>query len=321
MKKNKLHCNIGTIGHVDHGKTTLTAAITKVMADIGGGEFLSVDMIDRTPEERKRGITITASHVEYATPYRHYAHIDCPGHQHYVKNMITGATQMDGAILVVSLVDGPQEQTREHVLLSREVGIPALVVFGNKVDQVTDTDLLEIVELEIRELLNSYQYSGEEIPIILGAAKLALDGNASPMGVVAVKSLMEIVDLYIPQPIRPVDKPFLMPVESVFSIVGRGTVVSGCIERGVLKVGEEVEVTGFDSTKKTTCTGIEMFHTAMETGEAGENVGLLLRGIKKEDVRRGQIVARPGSTTCSAAFECKVYVSSKEDGGRPKRRC
>lgn len=317
FERNKVHCNIGTIGHVDHGKTTLTAAITKILSEninLGKATFTSYDQIDKTPEEKARGITITAAHVEYETQSRHYAHIDCPGHQHYIKNMITGATQMDGAILVVSAVEGPQEQTREHILLAREVGVPALVVFVNKVDQVSDPEILEVVELEIRDLLNHYKYPGDEIPIIFGSAKQALDGEAG--GKESVSKLMEAVDNYIPQPKRAIDLPFLLPIEDVFSISGRGTVITGRIERGQIKTGDEIEIVGLRKSIKTTCTGIEMFHKILDYGEAGDNVGALLRGIKREEVLRGQVAARPGSIQAHSKFEANVYILDTEEGGR-----
>jgi len=317
FERSKTHCNIGTIGHVDHGKTTLTAAITRVLsenADIGKATFTSYDQIDKTPEEKARGITITAAHVEYETPSRHYAHIDCPGHQHYIKNMITGAAQMDGAILVVSAAEGPQEQTREHILLAREVGVPALVVFVNKVDQVADPEVLEVVELEIRDLLNHYKYPGDEIPIIFGSAKQALDGD--PKGKESITKLMEAVDTYIPQPQRTVDLPFLLPIEDVFSISGRGTVITGRIERGQVRTGDEIEIVGLKKSAKTICTGIEMFHKILDYGEAGDNVGILLRGVKREDVLKGQVACKPGSIQAHSKFEANVYVLDTEEGGR-----
>jgi len=314
--RSKPHCNIGTIGHVDHGKTTLTAAITKVMAEAGGAEFKAYDEIDGAPEERARGITISTAHVEYETENRHYAHVDCPGHADYVKNMITGAAQMDGAILVVSAADGPMPQTREHILLARQVGVPALAVFMNKVDQVDDEELLELVEMEIRELLSSYDFPGDDIPIVKGSALAALEDSDSTIGSDAIKELMSQVDAYIPQPDRPKDQPFLMPIEDVFSISGRGTVVTGRIESGVVNVGEEIEIIGLKDTTKTTCTGVEMFRKLLDQGEAGDNVGILLRGTKREDVERGQVLAKPGSITPHTKFKCEAYVLTKEEGGR-----
>mgnify|MGYP001356405051 FL=1 len=314
--RSKPHCNIGTIGHVDHGKTTLTAAITKVMAEAGGAEFKAYDEIDGAPEERARGITISTAHVEYETENRHYAHVDCPGHADYVKNMITGAAQMDGAILVVSAADGPMPQTREHILLARQVGVPALTVFMNKVDQVDDEELLELVEMEIRELLSSYDFPGDDIPIVKGSALAALEGGDAAIGSDAIKELMSQVDAYIPQPDRPKDQPFLMPIEDVFSISGRGTVVTGRIECGVVNVGEEIEIIGLKETTKTTCTGVEMFRKLLDQGEAGDNVGILLRGTKREEVERGQVLAKPGSITPHTKFKCEAYVLTKEEGGR-----
>ena len=314
--RSKPHVNIGTIGHVDHGKTTLTAAITKVMADAGRAEFSAYDQIDKAPEERERGITISTAHVEYETENRHYAHVDCPGHADYVKNMITGAAQMDGAILVVTAADGPMPQTREHILLARQVGVPALVVYLNKVDQVDDAELLELVELEIRELLTSYEFPGDDIPIIKGSALAALEGRDEEIGIKSITSLMEEVDKYIPQPERPKDQPFLMPIEDVFSISGRGTVVTGRIERGVVKVGEEIEIVGLKDTTKTTCTGVEMFRKLLDQGEAGDNVGVLLRGTKREEVERGQVLAAPGSIKPFKKFKAEAYVLTKEEGGR-----
>ncbi|GAA0577794.1 elongation factor Tu [Caenispirillum bisanense] len=314
--RSKPHCNVGTIGHVDHGKTTLTAAITKVMAEQGGGQFLAYDMIDKAPEERARGITISTAHVEYETANRHYAHVDCPGHADYVKNMITGAAQMDGAILVVSAADGPMPQTREHILLARQVGVPAIVVFMNKVDQVDDPELLELVELEIRELLSSYDFPGDDIPIVKGSALAALEGNNPEIGANAIAELMKAVDEYIPQPERPKDRPFLMPIEDVFSISGRGTVVTGRVERGIVKVGEEVEIVGLKDTVKTTVTGVEMFRKLLDQGEAGDNIGALLRGTKREDVERGQVLAKPGSITPHTDFVAECYILTKEEGGR-----
>ena len=316
FNRTKPHCNIGTIGHVDHGKTTLTAAITKVLAEKGGAAFVDYANIDKAPEERARGITINTSHVEYETEKRHYAHVDCPGHADYVKNMITGAAQMDGAILVVSAADGPMPQTREHILLARQVGVPAIVVFLNKMDMVDDPELLELVEQEVRDLLSSYQFPGDEIPIIKGSAKVALDGGDPKMGKDAIMALMDAVDSYIPQPQRPVDKPFLMPIEDVFSISGRGTVVTGRVEQGVIKVGEEVEIVGLRPTQKTTVTGVEMFRKLLDQGEAGDNIGVLLRGTKREEVERGQVLAAPGTITPHTEFEAQCYVLTKEEGGR-----
>ncbi len=316
FERSKPHCNIGTIGHVDHGKTTLTAAITKVLAEKGGAAFVDYANIDKAPEERARGITISTSHVEYETANRHYAHVDCPGHADYVKNMITGAAQMDGAILVVSSADGPMPQTREHILLARQVGVPAIVVFMNKVDMVDDAELLELVEMEIRELLSSYQFPGDDIPVVKGSAKVALEDGDPAIGRDAILALMEAVDAYIPQPERPKDKPFLMPIEDVFSISGRGTVVTGRVERGVLKVGEEVEIVGIRPTSKTTCTGVEMFRKLLDQGEAGDNIGVLLRGTKRDEVERGQVLAAPGTITPHTKFESEVYVLSKDEGGR-----
>ena len=312
--RSKPHVNIGTIGHVDHGKTTLTAAITKVMAEAGGAEFQAYDQIDKAPEERARGITISTAHVEYETASRHYAHVDCPGHADYVKNMITGAAQMDGAILVVSAADGPMPQTREHILLARQVGVPALCVFMNKVDQVDDEELLELVEMEIRELLSSYDFPGDDIPIVKGSALAALEDNNEEIGKNAIKALMDAVDEYIPQPDRPKDQPFLMPIEDVFSISGRGTVVTGRIERGIVNVGEEIEIVGLKATTKTTCTGVEMFRKLLDQGEAGDNVGVLLRGTKREEVERGQVLAKPGSITPHTKFKCEAYVLNKDEG-------
>ncbi|MBT5729067.1 MAG: elongation factor Tu, partial [Alphaproteobacteria bacterium] len=314
--RSKPHCNIGTIGHVDHGKTTLTAAITKVMAEAGGAEFQAYDQIDKAPEERARGITISTAHVEYETEARHYAHVDCPGHADYVKNMITGAAQMDGAILVVSAADGPMPQTREHILLARQVGVPALVVFMNKVDQVDDEELLELVEMEIRELLTSYDFPGDDIPIVKGSALAALEDSNEVIGKDAINELMKQVDAFIPQPDRPKDQPFLMPIEDVFSISGRGTVVTGRIERGIVNVGEEIEIIGLKDTTKTTCTGVEMFRKLLDQGEAGDNVGVLLRGTKREEVERGQVLAKPGSITPHTKFKCEAYVLTKDEGGR-----
>jgi len=316
FKRTKPHCNIGTIGHVDHGKTTLTAAITKVLAESGGAEFTPFDEIDKAPEERERGITIATAHVEYITEGRHYAHVDCPGHADYVKNMITGAAQMDGAILVVSAADGPMPQTREHILLARQVGVPSLVVFLNKVDQVDDPELLELVEMELRELLSKYDFPGDDIPIISGSALAALEDGDEETGKNSILKLMEAVDNYIPQPDRPKDQPFLMPIEDVFSISGRGTVVTGRIERGVVKVGEEIEIVGIKDTEKTTCTGVEMFRKLLDEGEAGDNVGVLLRGTKREEVERGQVLAKPGSITPHTKFTCEAYILTKDEGGR-----
>ena len=316
FERSKPHCNIGTIGHVDHGKTTLTAAITKVLAEAGSSEFVDYANIDKAPEERARGITINTSHVEYETENRHYAHVDCPGHADYVKNMITGAAQMDGAILVVSSADGPMPQTREHILLARQVGVPAIAVFMNKVDQVDDPELLELVEMEIRDLLSSYEFPGDEIPIVKGSALAVLEDSDTTIGRDAVLELMRQVDAYIPQPERPKDKPFLMPIEDVFSISGRGTVVTGRVERGVLHVGDEIEIVGIRETAKTTCTGIEMFRKLLDQGEAGDNVGVLLRGTKREEVERGQVLAAPGTITPHTKFMCECYILTKEEGGR-----
>ena len=316
FERNKPHCNIGTIGHVDHGKTSLTAAITKVLAKTGGATFTAYDQIDKAPEERERGITISTAHVEYETKARHYAHVDCPGHADYVKNMITGAAQMDGAILVVSAADGPMPQTREHILLARQVGVPALVVFMNKVDLVDDQDLIDLVEMEVRELLTSYKFPGDTIPIVKGSAKAALEGTNPEIGENAILALMDAVDAHIPQPERPIDKPFLMPIEDVFSISGRGTVVTGRIERGVVKVGEEVEIIGIRDTVKTTVTGIEMFRKLLDEGRAGDNCGALLRGIEREGVERGQVLCKPGSVKPHKKFKCEAYILTKEEGGR-----
>jgi len=314
--RNKPHCNIGTIGHVDHGKTSLTAAITKVLAKAGGAKFTSYDNIDKAPEERARGITISTSHVEYETANRHYAHVDCPGHADYVKNMITGAAQMDGAILVVSAADGPMPQTREHILLARQVGVPSLVVFLNKCDMVDDEELLELVELEVRELLSSYNFPGDDIPVIRGSALAVLEDSNPALGEEAVLKLMAAVDSYIPQPERPKDRPFLMPIEDVFSISGRGTVVTGRVEQGIVKVGEEVEIVGIRATQKTTVTGVEMFRKLLDQGEAGDNIGALCRGIKREDVERGQVMCQPGSIKPHTRFEAEAYILTKEEGGR-----
>ncbi len=316
FERKKPHCNIGTIGHVDHGKTTLTAAITKVLAETGGAIFTDYDQIDKAPEERKRGITISTSHVEYETLNRHYAHIDCPGHEDYVKNMITGAAQMDGAILVVSAVDGPMPQTREHILLARQVGVPSLVVFLNKVDMVTDPEMIDLVEMEVRELLQSYQYPGDEIPIIKGSALKALQGDDKYKK--TILELMSAVDAYIPQPKRELDKPFLMPVEDVFSISGRGTVVTGRIEQGQIKIGDNLDIIGFGKQYKTTCTGIEMFHKLLDQGQAGDNVGLLLRGIDRDSIQRGEVICQPGTVKAHKKFEAKIYILTKEEGGRHK---
>ena len=317
FERKKTHVNVGTIGHVDHGKTTLTAALTKVCAETWGGTFRSFDQIDNAPEERERGITINTSHVEYDSPKRHYAHVDCPGHADYVKNMITGAAQMDGAVLVCSAADGPMPQTREHILLARQVGVPFIVVFMNKADMVDDAELLELVEMEIRELLTMYKFPGDTTPIIIGSALMALEGkDDNAMGVSAVKKLVETLDSYIPDPIRDIEKPFLLPIEDVFSISGRGTVVTGRIERGIVKIGEEIEIIGLKPTIKTTCTGVEMFRKLLDEGRAGENVGVLLRGTKREDVERGQVLAKPGSINPHTKFESEVYILSKEEGGR-----
>jgi len=316
FERTKPHCNIGTIGHVDHGKTTLTAAITKVLAESGGAEFIDFANIDKAPEERERGITISTSHVEYETEARHYAHVDCPGHADYVKNMITGAAQMDGAILVVSAADGPMPQTREHILLARQVGVPALVVYLNKVDQVDDEELLELVEMEIRELLSEYEFPGDDIPIIAGSALAALEGRNDAIGKESIIKLMAAVDNYIPQPERAIDGAFLMPIEDVFSISGRGTVVTGRVERGVIKVGEEVEIVGIKDTRKTTVTGVEMFRKLLDSGEAGDNIGALLRGVAREDVERGQVLAHTGSITPHTKFKAEAYILTKEEGGR-----
>ena len=316
FERNKPHCNIGTIGHVDHGKTTLTAAITKVLAETGGAEFSDYSDIDKAPEEKARGITISTAHVEYETEGRHYAHVDCPGHADYVKNMITGAAQMDGAILVVNAADGPMPQTREHILLARQVGVPALVVFLNKVDQVDDDELLELVEMEVRELLSSYEFPGDDIPIVKGSALAALEGRDEAIGANAIMELMGEVDKYIPQPERPKDQPFLLPIEDVFSISGRGTVVTGRVERGVINVGDEIEIVGIKDTQTTTCTGVEMFRKLLDSGEAGDNVGVLLRGTKREEVERGQVLCAPGSITPHTKFKAEAYILTKEEGGR-----
>ena len=316
FERNKPHCNIGTIGHVDHGKTSLTAAITKVLAETGGATFTAYDQIDKAPEERARGITISTAHVEYETANRHYAHVDCPGHADYVKNMITGAAQMDGAILVVSAADGPMPQTREHILLARQVGVPSLVVFMNKVDMVDDPELLELVELEVRELLSSYNFPGDDIPVIKGSALMALEDKRPELGHDAILELMKAVDTYIPQPERAIDGAFLMPVEDVFSISGRGTVVTGRVERGIIKVGEEIEIVGLKDTLKTTVTGVEMFRKLLDQGQAGDNIGALLRGTKREEVERGQVLAKPGSITPHTKFKAEAYILTKEEGGR-----
>jgi elongation factor Tu len=315
FNRSKPHCNIGTIGHVDHGKTTLTAAITKVLADKGGASFVAYDQIDKAPEEKERGITISTAHVEYETEKRHYAHVDCPGHADYVKNMITGAAQMDGAILVVNAADGPMPQTREHILLARQVGVPALVVFLNKVDTVQDKELLELVEMEIRELLTSYQFPGDKIPIIKGSALKAIEGDAE-LGTKPIEELMKAVDETIPQPERPKDKPFLMPIEDVFSISGRGTVVTGRVEQGIVNTNDELEIVGLRDTQKTVCTGVEMFRKLLDTGEAGDNIGALLRGIDRDQVERGQVLAKPGSIKPHTKFEAQAYILKKEEGGR-----
>ena len=316
FERTKPHCNIGTIGHVDHGKTTLTAAITKVLAESGGAEFSDYADIDKAPEEKARGITISTAHVEYETDNRHYAHVDCPGHADYVKNMITGAAQMDGGILVVNAADGPMPQTREHILLARQVGVPALVVFLNKVDQVDDDELLELVEMEVRELLSSYEFPGDDIPIVKGSALAALEGRDDAIGKEAIMELMAAVDAYIPQPERPVDQPFLLPIEDVFSISGRGTVVTGRVERGIVNVGDDIEIVGVKDTVKTTCTGVEMFRKLLDSGQAGDNVGVLLRGTKREDVERGQVLCAPGSITPHTKFTAEAYILTKEEGGR-----
>jgi len=316
FERTKPHCNIGTIGHVDHGKTTLTAAITKVLSEAGGAEATDYADIDKAPEERERGITINTAHVEYETDARHYAHVDCPGHADYIKNMITGAAQMDGAILVVSASDGPMPQTREHILLARQVGVPAIVVYLNKVDQVDDEELLELVELEVRELLSSYEFPGDDIPIVKGSALAVLEGGDAAIGAESIKELMSAVDEFVPQPDRPKDLPFLMPIEDVFTISGRGTVVTGRVERGIVKTGDEIEIVGIRETSKTVCTGVEMFRKILDQGEAGDNVGCLLRGIGREDVERGQVLAAPGSITPHTKFSCECYILTKEEGGR-----
>jgi len=316
FERKKPHLNIGTIGHVDHGKTTLTAAITKVLEKQGKAKFLAYDQIDKAPEERERGVTINIAHVEYETDKRHYAHVDCPGHADYVKNMITGAAQMDGAILVVSAADGPMPQTREHILLARQVGVPAIVVFLNKADMVDDKELLELVELEVRELLSKYKFPGDDTPVIIGSALKALEGDTSDMGEGAILKLMEAVDTFVQEPVRAIDKPFLMPVEDVFTISGRGTVVTGRVERGIVKVGEEIEIVGFKATQKTVATGVEMFRKLLDEGQAGDNIGVLLRGTKREEVERGQVLAKPGSITPHTNFNAEAYVLTKEEGGR-----
>jgi len=316
FERNKPHCNIGTIGHVDHGKTTLTAAITKILAETGGAEFIAYDQIDKAPEEKERGITISTAHVEYETEKRHYAHVDCPGHADYVKNMITGAAQMDGAILVVNAADGPMPQTREHILLARQVGVPAIVVYLNKVDQVKDKELLDLVVEEIRELLTSYKFPGDKIPIVKGSALAAVEGKDEATGKNSIIELMKAIDEHIPQPQRPKDKPFLMPVEDVFSISGRGTVATGRVEQGVVKTGEELEIVGIKATKKTVITGVEMFRKILDTGEAGDNIGALLRGVERTDIERGQVLAKPGSVTPHTEFEAQAYILKKEEGGR-----
>ncbi len=316
FERNKPHVNVGTIGHVDHGKTTLTAALTKVAAELQGGEFKDYDQIDNAPEERERGITIATAHVEYETEGRHYAHVDCPGHADYVKNMITGAAQMDGAILVVSAADGPMPQTREHILLGRQVGVPYIVVYMNKCDQVDDEELLELVEMEIRELLSDYDFPGDDTPMVMGSALKALEGDTSDIGVPSIEKLLDVLDDYIPQPERDVDQSFLLPIEDVFSISGRGTVVTGRVERGIVKVGEELEIIGIKDTQKTVCTGVEMFRKLLDEGRAGENVGVLLRGTKRDEVERGQVLAHPGSITPHTEFEAEVYILSKDEGGR-----
>ena len=316
FERTKPHCNVGTIGHVDHGKTTLTAAITRILSETGGATYIEYDKIDKAPEEKARGITINTAHVEYETAARHYAHVDCPGHADYVKNMITGAAQMDGAILVVSAADGPMPQTREHILLARQVGVPALVVYLNKADMVDDPEIIELVELEVRELLSLYEFPGDDIPVVVGSALQALDGNEGALGKSSVLQLMAEVDGYIPTPERPIDRPFLMPIEDVFSISGRGTVVTGRVERGVVKVGEEVEIVGIRDTTKTVCTGVEMFRKLLDQGQAGDNIGALLRGTKRDEVERGQVLSKPGSITPHTRFKAETYVLSKDEGGR-----
>jgi elongation factor Tu len=316
FERTKPHVNVGTIGHVDHGKTTLTAAMTKICAEARGGEFIAYDQIDNAPEERERGITIATAHVEYESPIRHYAHVDCPGHADYVKNMITGAAQMDGAILVVSAADGPMPQTREHILLARQVGVPYIMVYMNKADQVDDEELIELVDMEIRELLSSYDFPGDDVPVIVGSALKALEGDESDIGIPSILKLVDEMDAYFPEPVRDMDKPFLLPIEDVFSISGRGTVVTGRVERGIVKVGEEIEIVGIKETHKTTCTGVEMFRKLLDEGRAGDNVGVLLRGIKREDVERGQVLAHVGSINPHTSFEAEVYILSKDEGGR-----
>ncbi len=316
FERTKPHVNVGTIGHVDHGKTTLTAALTKICAEARGGDYIAYDQIDNAPEERERGITIATAHVEYETENRHYAHVDCPGHADYVKNMITGAAQMDGAILVVSAADGPMPQTREHILLARQVGVPYIIVYMNKADQVDDDELLELVEMEVRELLSSYDFPGDDLPLITGSALKALEGDESDIGIPSVLKLMDAMDNYIPQPEREMDKPFLLPIEDVFSISGRGTVVTGRIERGIVKVGEEIEIVGIKETQKTTCTGVEMFRKLLDEGRAGDNVGVLLRGVKRDEVERGQVLAHSGTIHPHTKFEAEVYILSKDEGGR-----
>ena len=315
FERTKPHCNVGTIGHVDHGKTTLTAAITKVLAEAGGAQFKAYDEIDKAPEEKARGITIATAHVEYETRDRHYAHVDCPGHADYVKNMITGAAQMDGAIVVVSAADGPMPQTREHILLARQVGVPALVVFLNKSDQVDDEELFELVEMEVRELLSKYGFPGEDVPVIRGSALAALEGRDEAVGASAILKLVEAVDRYVPQPERPIDKPFLMPIEDVFSISGRGTVVTGRVEQGEIKVGEEIEIVGLTETRKTVCTGVEMFRKLLDSGQAGDNIGVLLRGTKRDEVERGQVLVKPGTVSPHTRFKAEAYILTKEEGG------
>jgi len=316
FERNKPHLNIGTIGHVDHGKTTLTAAITKVLAEKGGAQFMAYDQIDKAPEERERGVTINIAHVEYTTDTRHYAHVDCPGHADYIKNMITGAAQMDGAILVVSAADGPMPQTREHILLARQVGVPSIVVYLNKADMVDDPELLELVELEVRELLSKYQFPGDDIPFVTGSALKALEGEDSEQGTQSIFKLMEAVDSYVPDPVRDVDKPFIMPVEDVFTISGRGTVVTGRVERGIVHVGDEIEIVGLKATQKTVATGVEMFRKLLDEGQAGDNIGVLLRGIKREQVERGQVLAKPSTVTPHTKFKAEAYILTKEEGGR-----
>ena len=316
FNRNKPHCNIGTIGHVDHGKTTLTAAITKVLSETGGAQFTAYDQIDKAPEEKERGITISTAHVEYETEKRHYAHVDCPGHADYVKNMITGAAQMDGAVLVCSAADGPMPQTREHILLARQVGVPHIVVYLNKADQVDDEELVDLVEMEIRELLNKYEFPGDDTPIIKGSALKAIEGDTSDIGIPSIEKLIEAMDAHIPMPERPIDGKFIMPIEDVFSISGRGTVVTGRIERGQVNVGDEIEIVGIRDTAKTTCTGVEMFRKLLDSGQAGDNVGVLLRGTKREEVERGQVLCVPGSVKPHTKFECEIYVLSKDEGGR-----